>query len=394
MSRIGNDLTVDQGKFATYLKQNEKATNQTRRQEMMGNFVDGMKNFHNTVGSILERAGIENPFPTVGMSSLEESLAKQTAGSRFANLWHNRLESHTLGNAVGMAAGEGISPGFGGAYLGKEVLGPVFTSLIKPLLEKWPNVDLTAFTAAKEAFKNIAAGHNLLVKSAKSVFEGGEKQAMSKLVASNDQIEKLDKKAQALNSNPEGIMNSSGKLGQYAPAHATAVGKGVSDAVNYINSQRPNPVKSAPLDTKAEVPPAQKSAFKRTLTIAQQPLSIMEKIKEGTLQIKDVQDLKAMYPEYYDKITAELMSAMTNRMEKGEPIPYKTRTGMSLFIGQALDSTMTPQAIIAAQPKPQAPQPNQGQKQKSGEKSKIGNKTNDMYKTASQEAEGDRSARS
>ena len=50
---------------------------------------------------------------------------------------------------------------------------------------------------------------------------------------------------------------------------------------------------------------------------------------------------------------------MSESITRGEPIPYKLRVGMSMFLGQPLDSTMTPQAIMAAQPAP--PQPQQAQ---------------------------------
>jgi hypothetical protein len=46
------------------------------------------------------------------------------------------------------------------------------------------------------------------------------------------------------------------------------------------------------------------------------------------------------------------MNSMVNHLSKDNTIPYKTRLGISLFMGQPLDSSMKPMSILASQPQP------------------------------------------
>jgi hypothetical protein len=82
---------------------------------------------------------------------------------------------------------------------------------------------------------------------------------------------------------------------------------------------------------------------------------------------------------------------MINASERDDLIPYKTKMGLSLFMGQPVDSSMTPQSIVAAQPVP-AQQPQGGQQGPKKSTDKLGKSTS-SYRTASQDAEYDRGER-
>jgi hypothetical protein len=86
---------------------------------------------------------------------------------------------------------------------------------------------------------------------------------------------------------------------------------------------------------------------------------------------------------------------MSKGFSKEEAPSYKARMGLSLFLGTPLDNTMTPQSIMAAQPKPQqGPQQPPAPKGKGkGSPSKMSNKSSNLAKTADQAAETDRSDR-
>jgi hypothetical protein len=79
---------------------------------------------------------------------------------------------------------------------------------------------------------------------------------------------------------------------------------------------------------------------------------------------------------------------MTESLSKGKSIPYKTRIGLSMFMAQPLDSTMTPGAILSAQPQPAPPPQPQG-KEKGSSLAKLPK----SYQTPGQAAESDRSDR-
>ncbi len=59
-----------------------------------------------------------------------------------------------------------------------------------------------------------------------------------------------------------------------------------------------------------------------------------------------------MYPNLYTKLVGKITSGIVNAKDKGNTIPYNARIGLSIFLGQPLDSTMTPSGILSAQPQP------------------------------------------
>lgn len=140
--------------------------------------------------------------------------------------------------------------------------------------------------------------------------------------------------------------------------------------------------------------------YDRAVKIAANPLSVMKHIKDNTLQTEHVQHLEAMYPEVYQHLKNKLTDRITKAQFNEEmPANFATRQSMSLFLGTPLESSLTPQNIMAAQsvfapqqtPAQQNPQPSPNKPKKAT--AKLGSKTNTMYQTADQSAEADRSGR-
>jgi hypothetical protein len=127
------------------------------------------------------------------------------------------------------------------------------------------------------------------------------------------------------------------------------------------------------LDRPLPPPPEKVAAFGRTLKIAQNPLQAFHYLKEGTLSPKDVQDFKAIYPDLSAHMTSQLTNEMMAHMSKDKPIPSKIRMGLSALLGQPVDSSLTPGAIMAAQASfPVPPPPPQGPGRPKGSKNKLG----------------------
>lgn len=117
----------------------------------------------------------------------------------------------------------------------------------------------------------------------------------------------------------------------------------------YLNSIRPLPNQSKlPFDEKHSDKEKVRE-YDRALDFAVNPLKILDRVNKGKLTPQDMKSFTAMWPECH----RYLSSAMTKRIIKaqlsGEKPSYSKRQSMSLFLGAALDSTLTPIAIASAQ---------------------------------------------
>ncbi len=118
---------------------------------------------------------------------------------------------------------------------------------------------------------------------------------------------------------------------------------------NYLNSLKED--KFAP-KLAFDDPPDQsekKKAYEKALHIAAHPMSVVDGIRNGTIEPEHVRHLDGMYPELNDSIKKKMTEKITESQLKGEKPNYKIRQGMSLFMGTNLSSEMSPQNIQAAQ---------------------------------------------
>jgi hypothetical protein len=270
----------------------------------------------------------------------------------------------------------------------KEMLGKILGADIKP------NAD--GFKAGTQLIENNMRGHVAIQKAAAGVFDNSIaiiKTPESKIVADREKLDKsLDKFG---TEGSKSIAQNVGNTRYYMPEHHNAMVATVNRQVEYLKSLKPMPYKPGPLDK--EIPPtkAQLTRYHDALDIANNPNTVLQKIKTGDIKPIDIQDLKTMYPAVYNKMSGMLMKEVATAGSSDAQVPYKTRLGVSLFIGQPLDATMQPTSIQAVQavyaPK-QPPQQPQG-KPKKGSPSKMNEKGATAYRTPNQTAEADRSAR-
>lgn len=269
--------------------------------------------------------------------------------------------------------------------LGKTIPDHTRLALLK-FLGSTNKVDGGAFKVAADYISRVGKGESLVTKATQNVFKDGADVLPDSKRPTEAVLDRLDKKLQKLQADPSPLLEGGGKIGHYLPEQVGAIGETNARVVNYVNSQRPTGQKLSPLDPVMPPSEIEKAAFTKVLEIAQQPLVVVEKIKDGSLLPDDVIHLQAMYPKMYDTLVQKLTNAMTEHLAADGEVPYHTRMSLSLFTAQPLDATMTPEAIISAQPRPAA-QPQQGQMtQPKHSTAKLGKLPNN-YLTATQSAE-------
>lgn len=314
------------------------------------------------------RAFLVSPEAASKLSAVDVLMSQlEKAPHNFSNTARtlDKLNSHVAGGAVAIA----------GALTGHPVAGAILAPLMKVLSKDAPDavrlsalkfigsnqaVDSAGFKAMTDVARAVYRGEQVMGKAVRQLLRGGSKIAGKRDVSEND-IKKLDKQLLAIRQNPEAMLGVGGDVGHYLPDHATKMVEVAGGAANYLNSLRPGEDKAMPLDHALPPDPVKVAKFERALRIAADPISVMEDVKDGSVTPADLETLHNVAPGFYASMRQKVMDEVVNYKSEGEDIPYRTRLGLALFLGQPLDSTMTPQAIQMAQPMNPAPPPQMAQ---------------------------------
>lgn len=313
--------------------------------------------------------------------------------------WMKKLTRHWPSSAmasVGMFLGHnpitGLLIGEIGERLGKDAPDAVKLAMLNFLAADKP-VEAGAFKASVDFMHDVIKGESLLNKSVNNVFKAGATVIPDSKLPTEVTRAKIDKMISQNQNKPDDQFKvADNDVGHYLPKHQMAIAQTSATVQQYLQALKPKDYQPSPLDRPIKPTAAQEARYNRALDIAQQPAIVLEHLKNGTLQASDIQDISHMYPGLYKNLVNKVSNTMISHHSDEEPIPYKTRMGLSLFMGQAIDSSMLPANIMAAQPKPQQPpqQQNASNKPKSLNSFK---KLSNSYRTPGQTAEYDRAKR-
>lgn len=294
-------------------------------------------------------------------SRIDSKPIEDTLGGKLADMFIKHADGmagKTLASAIGAVTGKMTHIPFGGQIgmvLGEKMLSPILESVLpaigKPIMEKLSSAE--GLKAATSYSMSVLKGIQLSENAIQNLFKSGTKILPDNKQPTEETRNKLQSSLDKYQKDPVKLSQIGGDLGHYMPNHAVAAGSTALNAVNLINSLKPEPHQKAPLDPVVEVSQATKSQYNRLLDIAQQPLTVIQSIKDNTITSHDVMAIQKLYPDLYNGLKQKMMNSIIDHTSKGETIPYDTRLGISIFMGQPMDSTMAPESILNAQPNSQ-----------------------------------------
>lgn len=298
---------------------------------------------------------------------------KKTMGVRLAN----HLTQGEYDKAADLMQGH---PMMGG--MGKGHLSGTLERLSGPIMSNDPHPE--ALRSSVDYLHSATKGHSALSAKANSIL-GAKK---SEDIAPEDALrDALKGHLDEMQKSPEKMLEVGGDLGHYMPEHATELAAMLTTATEYLSSLKPKPVQMAPLDEPIPADRAATASYDRQIDIAEQPLLVMQHVKDGTLLPQDVKTIETIYPGLYQSMKEKAGEALINAKAKGTEIPYSQKQTMSMLLGEPLDSTLTPQsmqAIIMSQRNQKSE--SQQQEQKKNDKAtevelKAINRADDMAET-------------
>lgn len=313
-----------------------------------------------------------------------------------------------------------LKGGLGGYYASKKVLEPIAEKILQrpltaaskkivmPVLNKilMSNAAASAPAAIEYALK-AAKGQNKITAGMNMLFKGGGQQLLDAGVndkqrnAIMDGIDNniLDEQIQNTKAESPIGMAEGGEVTSHTdhfaeqfPQDNQILQAAKSRVYNYLKTLKPQPQQnSLPFDEN-EIPHEVKRNYDKAVDFAANPLTILHKIKDGTISSPDMTHMTQMWPELTDHLRKEATKHITEMQIKKEKPSHQVRQGLSLFMGTPLDSTMAPTAILAAQSTFQPQAPGRTQQPSKAKKQSL-NKGPNLYRTDTQAAESDRSSR-
>lgn len=157
--------------------------------------------------------------------------------------------------------------------------------------------------------------------------------------------------------------------------------------VGVLTQLKPQPTPAAKMFDRPLKNPKAERQYNEAIDLAIRPLSILKDLKQGSLTQEKLKTFNSLYPDVHHQLNKMLTEKAMAAHQRGETPPFKTRQSLSLFLGAALDSSLTPEAVkitqgVFAQQKAAAAQQPQPQKIKRG--TAPLSKMSDSYETQDQ----------
>lgn len=179
-------------------------------------------------------------------------------------------------------------------------------------------------------------------------------------------------------ADPEGLIdhltNGTMAISDSAPQVTQSFTAATARGLQFLSTKMPSEDKAAPLDANPKPSNVEVMKFNRYAEIVSDPTQVLLHVKNGTVLPQDLEALSAVYPTLYEDMKGVVLTKLTDHlsMKNANAIPYKTKLGLSLFLGQNLDSSLMPQNIQSNQMTLSISQMQNQQQQAMGSASKSG----------------------
>lgn len=454
-TKIEGSPTLDPGKINTYVNQLGKPGAEIKK-SVMENFITSAEKYRDEINNVHASLGVERPIAPSPLTAVKGTYAASTPGGDLADYLYRRgvpsVTDPLAARLAGVEVGGRTSAGPVGAALGYLTAGrlaPILEKIIgRPVANAARNVAVPAIIRGLSSgttdnlwqvldhASSVTSGAQKARAAVESLFKSGGQQTVNEVANERDReklrdfIAKGGVNSQALNQNQVqkplpspstsqnfakgGAVQAKGPAIEQKPSETKSLTENTSAlsqalpeqnmlmqtargrVSNYLSSIAPVPNPSKlPFDHSMKDHVKERS-YNKALDIANNPLSVLNHVKNGTLTLETLKHFASMYPELHSHLSKKITERVSQSQLDKEKPDYRARMGMSLFMTSPLDSTMTPNAIMAAQPKP-GPAPQQ-QAQSDVNKPKRGtaslSKAGTAYMTNTQAAEQAQSKKS
>lgn len=135
-------------------------------------------------------------------------------------------------------------------------------------------------------------------------------------------------------------------LHEHAPNVAQAIATKGAAAATYLHQKFPAPPRAGPLAPAPKPTKTDLYKYNRAREVIEKPSRLLKHAANGTLTPAQVEAVAAVHPEH---LAAQRQAVLNEIAESGAKVPHKQRLMLSMLLGQSLDGSTSPQALMANQ---------------------------------------------
>ena len=263
-----------------------------------------------------------------------------------------------LGGAIGMAVdkygprmAKGILDRYIDMYGLKAATGNAPRSAIRlavaKVLDQGREIAPDAFRAAVRAATLVYTAEKAMDTKVDAIIEGKKLEKTTPKVIDREKLKELVDEAK---TNPHAFLNLEDSLSELMPDQSTMMTASIGRVVNFL-SQLDASGRVDSFGRKIPESLVESQEYDTALRIAEEPLSLLDKVASNEITEHEVMALQEMYPALYSKISQKLITKIADQSSEGRPVDYDTLLSVAIFTGQPLDGSMTSEAIASIQQK-------------------------------------------
>lgn len=133
------------------------------------------------------------------------------------------------------------------------------------------------------------------------------------------------------------ISNHIDGITEHLPNISQGISNTIYNSIGYLASKIPKPVSTLPLSGEWVPSIAQKQKFERHYEAVDNPVDILNKIKDGSLTMDHMEALQAAHPALLKEMRQQLSNQASPAVAKN--LPKQIKQGLSMFLGQPLSDS-------------------------------------------------------
>lgn len=185
----------------------------------------------------------------------------------------------------------------------------------------------------------------------RSKFLGGREEKDTKSEQYKTRVSELSKLATDQDLQVARLTRSLGRMEELAPKLSAQVIAKASNAIQYLSNNTTAPRGASTINpvlafNKWKPSETEIHEFETRLRAADDPLSVLDDLNEGTLTKAAVETIKELHPALFNDIKNELALRVAQIQQE---LPYETRVQLSILFETTLDPTMEKDFVVAIQ---------------------------------------------